>query len=260
MIVDNRAMHPLNRSAFSACLACLALSFACASVAAETDALRERFAASSIDSNEKADAVLAASSGARLRAEKQYKAAAQECLKKFMVNDCIEAARKLRHDRLSGIEAVQIEANRFKRRDKADRIEADRARHEAERAANAGADTELRANNRKNFEDRNGHAKREAAERARSDAARAGHPATAHSPLIKTPKPGSPEANAAQRAKNAAEQAAKIKDAAVHREELARRHAEKEADRARRAQQQAKKEAERQAAQRTAASGSAPKP
>ena len=256
MIVDNRAMYPSIRNSplrFSSCI-CLTLFFACAAGAAETDGLRDRFPPASIDSNEKADAALAATSGAKQRAEKEYKASARECLKKFMVNDCVEEARTLRRDRLSRIDAVQVEANRFKRRDKTDRIEAERARRESDRAANAKADADLRARNRNNFDDRSEQAKRDAAERARSDAARARRPAVAHSPMVKVPKSGSPEANAAQRAKNATDQAAKIRDAAAHREELARRHAQKEADRARRAEQQAKKAAARKAAETAAAS------
>lgn len=221
-------------------------------MAAGPDNFRERFPPSSIDSNEKADAALVATSGAKQRAESDYKAAARECLKKFTTNDCIEQARTLRHDRLSEIDAVQVEANRFRRRDKADRIEAERARREADRSANAQADTDLHARNSKKFDDRSEQAKREASERARADASRAGRPAAPHRALVKVPKPGSREANAEQRAKNATGQAAKIRDAAVHRDQLARRHAQKETERARRAKQKEKKETESLATQKSA--------
>lgn len=221
--------------------------------------MRDRFPPSAIDTTEKADAALAASGGAKLRVEKEYKATARECMKKFMVNDCLDAARTLRRDRLSDIDAVQVEANRYKRRDKADRIGAERAKREADRDANAKADAELRARNRDAYESRQRQAKREAADRARADAARSGRPSAAHRPLI-SPKPGSPEAHAAQRAKNAAAQAARIRDAAAHREQLARRYAQKEADRARRAKQKAQKEAEREAARRAAGATAKVKP
>ena len=237
-----------------------ASSLPCTAVAAGNDGLRDRFPASSIGTTEKADAALAATSGAKLRVEIKYKAAARECMKKFMVSDCIEEARTLRHDGLAEIDAVQVEANRFKRRDKADRIEAERAQRESDRAANAQADAELRTKNRQNYDGRQEQAKREAADRARSDATRAGHSPAVHRPLIKGAKPGTPEAAAAQRAKNASGQAAKIRDAAAHREQLAHRHAENEADRARRAKQQAQKEAERKAAQNAAGATATVKP
>lgn len=241
------SIRPALRSSF----ACLALLLAFQAAAA--DALRDRFPRSSIDSIEKADAALAAADGARQRAEKEYKASASECMKKFMVNDCIEEARTLRHDRLADIDAVQVEANRFRRNDKAERLETERAKREADRAANASADASLRAKNRLSYDERQRQAKRDAEERARSEAARAGRVASPRKPQITSPKPGSPEANAARRAKNSTDQAAKIKDAAAHREQLARRHALKEADRARRVQQQVRKEAEIEAAREAAA-------
>ena len=262
MIVDNRAMRSSIRPVLRSSLVCFALFLAqlLPFPAIAADALLDRFPPSAIDSNEKADAALSATGGAKQRAESEYKATARECVKKFMVNQCIAQARTLRHDRLADIDAVQLEANRFKRRDKSDRLEAERAQREAERAANAKADAALRARNRQNHDDRQGQAKRDAAERARSEAARAGRAGAARSPLIKVPKPGSPEANAAQRAKNATDQAAKIKDAALHREQLSRRHAEKEADRARRAEQQARKETERKTAQTPAHTPAVTKP
>ncbi len=256
VIVDNHAMSAFIRTVCRTGLACLAWflasTFAVVAMAAGPDNFRERFPPSSITSNEKADAALAVTSGAKQRAEKDYKAAAHECQKKFAVNDCIEQARTLRHDRLSEIDAVEVEANRFRRRDKADRIEAERAKREADRSANAKTDADVRARNSKNFEDRSAQAKRDSSERARSEAARAGRPTATHRPLVKVPKPGSPEANAEQRAKNATGQADKIRDAAVHRDQLARRHAQKETERARRAKQQAKKETESLAAQKSA--------
>lgn len=267
VIVDNPAMPAFLLFTFRASLACFALAFACASVAADSGqlrgelpgGLRERFPVSGIDSKEKADAALAATNGAKFRVENEYKASARECLKNFAVNDCIAGARTLRHDKLAEIDAVEVEANRFKRRDKADRIEADRARHEADRAANAKADADLRARNRKSFDDRSEQARREAAQSAQSAAARAGRPPATHSPLVKLPKPGSAEANAKQRAQNASEQETKVHDATAHREELARRRAHKETERTRRAQERARKDAEMRAAQQPAGTVGAPK-
>ena len=253
MIVDNRAMHASNRISWARLalglpITALALSFGSAFAAAD-GGLRDRFPASSITSTAKADAALAATGGAKERVEKEYRDTARECMKKFMVTACLDEARTQRRDRLADIEAIQVEATRFKRRDKADRVEADRAQREGNRAANAAADADLRAKNRRAYDERQAQAKREVADRTRTDAARVGRPPATHSPSIKKARPGSPEASAGQRARNAAEQATKVTDAAAHREQLARRHAEKEANRARRAQQQARKEAERKAAQ-----------
>lgn len=262
-------MHPSTRtpsyrSAWQPCLAlvflsCVAVSIPGISLAAGPAGLHDRFPPGTIDSAEKADAALAATDGEKLSVEKEYQAAARECMKKFMVNDCLDAARTRRRDRLSDVDALRIEANRYKRRDKADRIEAERAKREADRAANAKADADLRARNREAYESRQRQAKREAADRAREEAARAGRPPAAHRP-VKSPKPGSPEAEAAQRAKNAAAQAARIREAAAHREQLARRHAQREAERARRAQARAKKAAERDAAQRPGGTAAKPGP
>ncbi len=238
----------------TASLAALALSFSSFAFAAD-DGLRDRFPASSIDSTPKADAALAATSGAKQRVEKEYKDTARECMRKFRVNDCLEEARTRKRDRLADIEAIQVKANRFKRRDKAERIEADRTQREKARAANTAADADLRAKNRRDYDERQAQARRERADRTRADTAKAGRTSAPHTPMIRKAKPGNAEANAAQRAKNAAEQAAKVRDAAAHREQLARRHAEKEADRARRAQ--ARKDAERKAAQTAAGASSA---
>ncbi len=205
--------------------------------------LRERFPASSIDSAAKAEAALAATNGAKVRVEAEYKTTARECLKKFLVNDCVDDARDVRRRRLADIDAVTVEANRFKRRDRDDRIETERKRREDERVANEKADGEQRARNRQAYADRQEQARREAADRAKSDAARAARPPGAHRPVVKVGPPGSAEAKAAQRAKNAADQAEKVKEAASHRDEMKRRADQKAADRAQRAKDKAAKEA-----------------
>jgi colicin import membrane protein len=256
-MIDNRAMsattldstkHRRSRlcaTIASAAMIAIGLIDAHAQTALPADTLRQQFPAESIDSVQRADAALAATNGAKARVEKDYKAAARECVKKLLVNACLDEQRSLQRKRLADIDGVELEANRFKRRDRADHLEAERAKREADRAANAKADAELRAHNRKDFEDKQAQAKRDAAQRARSDAIKVNGAATKgpHKPAIKVSPPGSAEADAATRSKNATQFANKVAAATQHREEIERRMAAKEADRKKRAEAKAAKDA-----------------
>ena len=233
---DNRSMRsPIRRST---CIA-LMLCFAATGSRAQADAspapgsLRALFPPSSIQSNERADQALAATSGAKLRVEKQYKVEARDCADVFLVNACIDQARVRQRQRLGEIDAVELEANRFKRRDKADRIEAERAKREADRTANAGADAEQRARNKKAYEDKQSQRAREVAEQARSAAVRGG-PTKTHRPAVRLAKPGDSASATGQRTKNAADHAVKVAEAESHQKDIERRVAAKTADRKRR--------------------------
>ena len=136
-----------------------------ASTAAEVDLLRQQFPVGSIDSVPRADAALGATAGAKARVEKDYKATARDCMKTILVNDCLDRARLLQQKRLADIDAVELEANRYKRRDHADKLDADRSQREAERQARAPADADQREKNRKTFDDKQGQAARDVADR-----------------------------------------------------------------------------------------------
>ena len=224
----------------SACVvAALASVFSTATAAQpgpELGSLRAQFPAMSIDSVERADAALSATTGAKGKVEKDYKSDAQGCAKTFLVNDCLDRARELQRKRLDEISSVELEANRFKRKDRADRTEADRARREAERAANQKSDDAQRARNRENFAGKQAQAKRDDAAKSKSAENRKPVPKR-----VPSPAPGNDDA--AQRAKNAANFASKASDAKAHKAEIARRVAANTADRKRRAEEKAAKDA-----------------
>ena len=212
--------------------------------AGQTDAasgsFRARFPSGSFDSTAKADAALAAVGSARLRAEGDYKSAARACLGKFFVNDCVDAARTARRVRMSEIEAVEIEANRAKRQERGARVEAERARREAERKTAAPSDARTRAQNREEFDKKQANEKQNVADRARTAAARSASPPR-RVPAIKKPPRQDGNAEAVQRRKNAVQQADKVRQAAEHRAQIEKRRAQKEADRARRTREKAQK-------------------
>ncbi len=243
-----RAAEP---TAGSAATAATGASAATGSAAVAVDTLRQRFPAGSIDSIEKADAALAATSGQKARVEKDYKDAARACIAKILVNACVDEARAERRRRNADIDAVELEANRFKRHDRAARADADRAKRDADREANAPADAALRERNRKAYEDKQAEASRSAADRARSDATRAASAAKPHGPPVKLGPLGG-ELTPAQREKNAADLAKRRQAAASHAKDIDRRVAEKAADRKRRDEAKAAKDAKTAAAAQAA--------
>lgn len=202
-------------------------------VVAATPGFRDRYPLSSLDSIPKADAALAAAKSERNRVEREYRTTARSCMDRFLVNDCLNAARESQRKRLSDVEAVEVDANRFKRKDRGDKSEADLAKREAERAANEKADADLRARNKSTYDSRQDNARR--------DAEKAGG-RTPQSPK-KAPVEQDAQAAAVQRAKNVDTHTQKIEAAAEHREDLERRRAEKVAERKRRAVEKASKAA-----------------
>ena len=227
----------------SATLACLAFCLAgvasldaIAQVPSSLDDLRDRYPPSSIDSVTKADAAMAATATAKGQVDKDYRAQAKACLSKVLVNACLDGVRTVQRKRLADVNAIELEANRFKRKDKADRLDADRAKHEAERAAKAPADEAERARNRATYE-----GKQADAARAVESEARRADTARARKPVVKLAPPAN--ASAEQREKNVASYEAHQQEAKDHQVELARRLAEKTADRKRRAEAKAAKDA-----------------
>ncbi len=221
--------------------------------AASIDSLRERFPAASIDSIEKADAALSSTSGAKVRVEKDYKDAARACIAKILVNACVDEARAQRRKRLADIDAVEIEANRFKRRDRADRLEADKAKRDAERAANAPADAAQRERNRQAYENKQTDAARSTAGREHSATTHAATAAKPHGPVVKLAPLAGSAPTPDQRAKNAVDFAKHQQVAEAHAKDIDRRVAEKTAERKRRDDAKAAKDAKTAAAAQAAA-------
>ena len=245
---DNPAMSPSFRRARRSLVVLLGFASTVLAQGPELGSLRARFPTASIDTVQKADSALAATSGAKAQVEKQYKSDSRGCIGTFLVNACIDKARELQRKRLAEIDGVELEANRFKRKDHADRLESDRARRESERTAKQKSDTEQRARNRENFDDRQGAAQRDDAARTQKEASRAGT-GKVRKPVTKPVTPAAASHDGAQRTKNAAEYSTKVNDAKAHQAEIAKRLAAKTADRKRRAEEKAAKEAKAAAPQ-----------
>ncbi len=257
---DNRTMRPTcpALAVLVLILGFIQASGARAQTAPEPGSLRERYPVSSIDSPERADAALAETNGAKGHVELEYRNQARDCIGTFAVNACLDAARALQRKRLAEVEGVELEANRFKRRDKADRLDADRKKRDGDRAANAATDADLRARNRKAFEERQAEAARAVTERQRKEARTAAEAKQPRRPAVKAPPPARTPADAAMREKNVVQHAAKLAEAKAHREEIDRRVVAKTAERKRHAEDKAAKDAKTAAA--AAAAKNAVKP
>lgn len=240
-MLDNRAMTASSnrvRSILSACAFLASTVWCSLAIAAgsgpELGSLRARFPATTIDTVERADAALAATAGAKGQVEKDYRSDAQGCAKAFLVNDCLDRARELRKKRLDEITSVEVEADRFKRKDRSARTEADRARREAERTANQKTDDAQRARSRESFDGKQVQAQRDEAAKANATQSRKPSPKRAPPPAAD---------DAAKRSKNAAGYTNKVSEAKAHEAEIARRVAANTADRKRRAEEKAAKAA-----------------
>ncbi len=207
---------------------------------AAIDALHDRFAAGSIDSVDRADAAVAATAGAKTTVEKDYKDTARGCLKTVLVNQCIDRARDVRRRRLADIAAVELEADRFKRRDRSDRLESDRKQRDAERSAKAPIDDAQRARSREAYDKRQTQAAHDAVDR---DAAAARRSAAGPRKPPARKKPTEAEASADVREKNARAYEAKQREAVEHQAVIEHRLATKAADKQRRDAAKAAKEA-----------------
>ncbi|GAB2862476.1 hypothetical protein GCM10027277_33810 [Pseudoduganella ginsengisoli] len=87
---------------------------------------------------EQADARLAEVAAARAKVNQEFAADEQVCNNKFFVTYCIDQAKEKRRLALSGLRAVEVEANRFKRQaavDKRDAELAERLKKDAEEDA-----------------------------------------------------------------------------------------------------------------------------
>ncbi|MDB5948192.1 MAG: hypothetical protein JWR65_47 [Massilia sp.] len=79
-----------------------------------------------------ADARLAKAAADRARAEAAFAVDEQQCYTKFLVNNCLDKARETRRAALSGLRAIEIEAERFIRQAKVDERDRELARAEAQ--------------------------------------------------------------------------------------------------------------------------------
>ncbi|HZW13599.1 MAG TPA: hypothetical protein VFF81_10470 [Noviherbaspirillum sp.] len=99
-------------------------------------AIVERYPAGSIKTVETADAALADVGRERAAIEARFSAEEQACHPKFFTTSCVEKAKERRRQALARLRKVELEANAFKRQDRAQ----ERDKAVAERQARAEAD------------------------------------------------------------------------------------------------------------------------
>lgn len=95
--------------------------------------LAERYAAGSIDSNERANAALADIVAARGSVDSMYAGQRDACYSRFFASACLNDVRQRKRVALSKIRQVEVEANAFLRKEKA--AERDRALAERDERA-----------------------------------------------------------------------------------------------------------------------------
>lgn len=88
--------------------------------APDTPPFNERFPSGTIDSVEHADAALAQSNLEREIIDDQYLDAQRGCYQKFFVSHCLEVAKERNRVAVKQVKEVEVEANAFKRKAKAD--------------------------------------------------------------------------------------------------------------------------------------------
>jgi hypothetical protein len=89
-----------------------------------------------------ADRKLAEAARARAQAEAAYAASEQACYARFFVTNCLDEAREKRRAAVAGLRAIEVEAERYKRRaevDQRDRELAEAQKKFAEEEASAAA-------------------------------------------------------------------------------------------------------------------------
>jgi hypothetical protein len=202
--------------------------------------LRATFPAGSIDSMDRADAALAAASERRTLMDDEYLKSERACYKKFFANACIDNINIVKRIRKSDIDAVELEANRYKRAAHDAENKADKARKDAEKAANAAQDAATREQNRIAFEQKQADAARHATENQEktlheaSNASAYQGKVTSNAQTVAKDQSKNAVAMTNQE-KDEAAQKQREADAESKRQSLAKHRAEKAADRKRHA-------------------------
>lgn len=211
----------------------IAISLAMAGVMSQplNDSVHTRYPVGAISSTEQADRALAEASGERNAIEQRFAAEQGNCYTKFFATTCMDESRERRRKALADVRAVEIEANEFKRRERA----AERDREVAQRIADSEA-------KRVEREQQSQQAKAGAVEKQDAGTVSPAH----HSGPSQAERTAQHEAklqriqaeeaaNAAKRAENVAAYERKQREAEEHLKEVENRKAEKERERARKA-------------------------
>lgn len=185
------------------------------------DEFTGRFPAGSITSLAQADQAIAAATAQRTQVENTYQQKIKACNQKFIVNSCVNAATAERRSALAQVDAVMVEAQGFKRRyNAAQRAQADQQR-EQERLEQEPQAAAERAKRAQAYEQKQHEHAQKTAEKNSS----------ARSTQSTTKSPKTVVDDSAQRSKNAAQYAQKVKDAEMRQAKIAKKRAEKEAER-----------------------------
>lgn len=195
--------------------------------------VRTRYPAGSISTVEEADRALADASVERDAAERRYGAEQESCYTKFFATSCMDESRERRRKALAEIRAVEVEANEFKRKERA----AERDREVAQRIADSEA---KQAEREKELQQQ----QRQAGDAAKKPEPAAPNPAaqevssgmsiserTARHEAKLRRIQAEDAANAAKRAENIAAYERKQREAEEHQKEVENRKAEKERER-----------------------------
>lgn len=97
----------------------------------------ERYPAGSIHSEERADQALKDIELERRAIDARFAKSERACYDKFFATDCLQKAKDLRRDALARMRSIEIEANTFKRRSRAEEREKAAAERTAKREAQA---------------------------------------------------------------------------------------------------------------------------
>lgn len=197
-----------------------------------------KYPAGSIVTAEAADRALAEAAVERNTAEQRYTTEQGNCYSKFFATSCMDEARERRRKALADIRAVEVQANEFKRRERA----AERDREVAQRKA----DSEAKLAEREKQLQQQREAGRTVGAKTVSEASKSSRDDAASSAAGKQDRTAQHEAklkriqaeeaaNAAKRAENIAAYERKQQEAEKHLKEVESRKAEKERERAKKA-------------------------
>jgi hypothetical protein len=220
----------------------VAISLAISGVMAQPldESVRTRYPAGSISSLEQADRALAEASAERNAVERRFAAEQGNCYTKFFATSCMDESRERRRKALADVRTVEIEANEFKRRERA----AERDREVAQRIADSEA---KRIEREKQLQQQQQAQPADAGLVEKKDTgtvspATQQHPsgpsqaerAARHEAKLRRIQ-AEEAANAAKRAENVEAYERKQREAEEHQKEVENRKAEKERERARKA-------------------------
>lgn len=211
----------------AALVAALCVATVVAPAFAGSEPVARRYPPGAIHSVQQAKQALADVSAERAAVESRFSAEQSNCYSKFFASSCMDQAKERRRAALEQLRAVEVNANLFLRRDRAEQrdreVERKRAQDEAERA--------------------------ERLQRAAQTAAKKDRTESRAANAVSTPQ-GNPDpdrvarheqklrqmqaeeaANAGQRAANVAAYQRKVREAQERQQEVAQKKAEKERER-----------------------------